>query len=84
MTDVMDVRIRERYLRKGTISTADVEKYLKDLPDVTTNAEMIDYMKMFEDEQAADEDEDEDEEEDEEEEEEEEEAAAPSPSPSES
>ncbi len=58
MTDHMDVRIRDRYVQKGIVSRADVEKYLANLTDVSSNAEAIDYEKIFEsdDVDAADED----------------------------
>lgn len=58
MTDHMDVRIRDRYVQKGLVSRAEVEKYLTSLPDMTSNAESIDYEKIFEsdDEDASDED----------------------------
>ncbi len=67
MTDPMDVRVRDRYVRKGALTQADVEKNLNALPDATNNAEYIDYMKQFEDEMDAFDEDEEDEEEDEDE-----------------
>lgn len=52
MTDHMDVRIRNRYAHKGIITRAEVERYLTSLPDVSSNAEYVDYEKRFEDERA--------------------------------
>jgi hypothetical protein len=37
----LDVRVRERNLRKGVLEEKDVEKHLKDLPDVAANAENV-------------------------------------------
>jgi hypothetical protein len=37
----LDVRVRERNLRKGVLEDKDVEKYLKDLPDSAANAENV-------------------------------------------
>ena len=37
----LDVRVRERNLRKGVLDEKDVEKYLKDLPDSAANAENV-------------------------------------------
>ena len=37
----LDVRVRDRNLRKGVLEEKDVEKYLKDLPDVAANAENV-------------------------------------------
>jgi len=37
----LDVRVRERNLRKGVLDEKDVEKYLKDLPDVAANADNV-------------------------------------------
>lgn len=71
MTDPMDVRVRDRYVRKGVLSQADVEKHLGALPDAASNAEYIDYMKQFEDEMDAFDEEEEAEDEDEEDEEDE-------------
>lgn len=53
MTDVMDVRVRDRYVRKGLISSAEVDKHLEALPDVGPSSELIDYMTKFEEEKAA-------------------------------
>jgi hypothetical protein len=37
----LDVRVRERNLRKGVLDEKDVEKYLKELPDSAANAESV-------------------------------------------
>jgi hypothetical protein len=37
----LDVRVRERNLRKGVLDDKDVEKYLKELPDSAANAENV-------------------------------------------
>jgi hypothetical protein len=37
----LDVRVRERNLRKGVLDEKDVEKYLKELPDSAHNAENV-------------------------------------------
>jgi hypothetical protein len=37
----LDVRVRERNLRKGVLDEKDVEKYLKELPDVSANADNV-------------------------------------------
>ena len=37
----LDVRVRERNIRKGVLDDKDVEKYLKDLPDQAANAENV-------------------------------------------
>jgi hypothetical protein len=37
----LDVRVRERNLRSGALDEKDVEKHLKDLPDVGANAEIV-------------------------------------------
>jgi hypothetical protein len=37
----LDVRVRERNIRKGVLDDKDVEKYLKELPDVAANAENV-------------------------------------------
>ena len=37
----LDVRVRERNLRKGVLDDKDVEKYLKELPDSAANAESV-------------------------------------------
>ena len=34
----LDVRVRERNIRKGVLDEKDVEKYLKELPDAAANA----------------------------------------------
>ena len=37
----LDVRVRERNLRKGVLDEKDVERYLKELPDSAANAESV-------------------------------------------
>jgi len=37
----LDVRVRERNLRKGVLDEKDVEKHLKELIDVAANAENV-------------------------------------------
>lgn len=37
----LDVRVRERNLRKGVLDEKDVEKYLKEIPDSAANAENV-------------------------------------------
>ena len=37
----LDVRVRERNLRKGVLDDKDVEKHLKELPDTAANAENV-------------------------------------------
>jgi hypothetical protein len=37
----LDVRVRERNLRKGVLDEKDVEKHLKELVDVAANAENV-------------------------------------------
>lgn len=37
----LDVRVRERNLRKGVLDEKDVEKHLKELPDAAANAESV-------------------------------------------
>src|SRR4029079_8040120 len=37
----LDVRVRERNLRKAVLDEKDVEKYLKELPDQAANAENV-------------------------------------------
>jgi len=37
----LDVRVRERNLRKGVLDDKDVEKHLKELPDSAANAESV-------------------------------------------
>ncbi len=36
-----DIRTRERNLRTGVVSSKDLERYLKELPDVAENAEPV-------------------------------------------
>jgi hypothetical protein len=37
----LDVRVRERNIRKGVLDDKDVEKYLKEIPDSSANAENV-------------------------------------------
>jgi hypothetical protein len=53
MADNMDVRIRERNLRKGRISRTEVETYLSKLTDKANAVEYVDYERQFEEEKRA-------------------------------
>jgi hypothetical protein len=37
----LDVRVRERNLRKGVLDEKEIDKYLKELPDSAANAENV-------------------------------------------
>lgn len=37
----LDIRTRDRNLQKGILSSKDIERHLKDLPDVAANAEPL-------------------------------------------
>lgn len=37
----LDVRVRERNLKKGILEPKDIEKHLKDLPDASANADSV-------------------------------------------
>lgn len=37
----LDLRIRDRNLQKGILGPKDIERYLKELPDVAANAESV-------------------------------------------
>jgi hypothetical protein len=37
----LDVRVRDRNLKKGVLDEKDVEKYLKELPDTGANADNV-------------------------------------------
>lgn len=37
----LDLRTRDRNLQKGALSPKELERYLKDLPDVSANAEAL-------------------------------------------
>lgn len=37
----LDVRVRERNMRKGVLDEKDIEKYLRELPDSAANAENV-------------------------------------------
>ena len=37
----LDVRVRDRNLRKGVLDEKEVDKYLKELPDAAANAEAV-------------------------------------------
>jgi hypothetical protein len=47
MTNVMDIRVRDRYIEKGKISLEDVAKSKESLPDLTESCEWVDYEKEF-------------------------------------
>jgi hypothetical protein len=38
---LFDVRLMERNIKSGAISRKEIEKYLKNLPDITENAEKL-------------------------------------------
>lgn len=38
---LVDKRVQERNIRKGLLDKRDLEQYLKDLPDVGNNAEVL-------------------------------------------
>lgn len=38
----LDVRVVERYVERGTLSSQELDKYLADLPDLTDSYEVID------------------------------------------
>ncbi|MCS6898799.1 MAG: hypothetical protein RMJ98_03780 [Myxococcales bacterium] len=38
---MLDVRVRDRYQKRGLISTKEIEKYLNELPDVADQAEEV-------------------------------------------
>jgi hypothetical protein len=37
----LDIRVRARNVAKGVLEEKDVEKHIKDLPDVSANAEAV-------------------------------------------
>jgi len=37
----LDVRVRERNVRKGVLDEKEIERHLRELPDVAANAETI-------------------------------------------
>ena len=47
MRNVMDVRVRDRYIEKGRINLEEVAKATAELPDLAENCEWIDYEKEF-------------------------------------
>ena len=49
MTNVMDIRVRDRYIAKGKISLEDVAKETEALRDLTEESEWVDYEKEFSD-----------------------------------
>ncbi|MBI2377054.1 MAG: hypothetical protein HYV07_23845 [Deltaproteobacteria bacterium] len=46
--DPMDIRLRERLLRKGAITHEQVARHLAELPDLEARATYIDYERVFE------------------------------------
>src|SRR4051812_43679050 len=44
----LDLRTRNRYLRKGLLTQKELDHYLDALPDTTDNSEHIDYDHLFE------------------------------------
>ena len=49
MTDVMDTRVRDRYIKKGKISLEEVAKLDAALPDLSEDCEWKDYEQEFAD-----------------------------------
>jgi hypothetical protein len=47
MTDVMDIRVRDRYIEKGKISLEEVIKSDEALPDLSESCTWVDYEKEF-------------------------------------
>jgi len=37
----LDIRVRDRNLQKGLLTPKDIERYLKELPDASANAEPV-------------------------------------------
>ncbi len=37
----LDIRVRDRNLKKGVLEPREVEKHLKDLPDVVAGADVV-------------------------------------------
>jgi hypothetical protein len=37
----LDIRVRDRNVAAGVLEQKDVEKHIKDLPDVSANAELV-------------------------------------------
>jgi hypothetical protein len=37
----LDIRVRDRNLKKGVLEDAEVQNYLKELPDLSANAELV-------------------------------------------
>ncbi len=52
MTEMMDIRVRHRYVAKGGVSREEVSKKLEALPDLAAQAEAIDYEEKFAAEEA--------------------------------
>jgi hypothetical protein len=47
MAEKMDVRVRDRYVRKGGLSRDEVKKQLQALPDLADRADWKDYTAEF-------------------------------------
>ena len=47
MTEMYDSRVRARYVAQDKLSRKDVDGYLKSLPDLSENAEWVDYEEQF-------------------------------------
>ena len=50
----IDVRTVQRYLKKGQVDRAALEKHLVDLPDLSEEAAFVDYEAQFAEEQSKD------------------------------
>lgn len=37
----LDIRVRDRNLKKGVLEDTEVQNYLKELPDLSANAELV-------------------------------------------
>jgi hypothetical protein len=64
----LDIRVRDRHIKNGTLSDKDLEKFITGLPDLTDASEPVSLAQpaFASEEDAIDDDEDEDDEEDEE------------------
>ena len=79
----LDIRVRDRHIKNGTLSEKDLEKFITGLPDLTDASEPVSLAQpAFASEEDAIDDDDEDDEDDEEEETEAEAEAAPAPAAS--
>ncbi len=54
MTDLMDVRVRDRYISKGRLKLDEVLKSDAELPDLEEQSDFVDYESRFEEERKRD------------------------------